>query len=625
MHDVFISYKSEEYEEALWVRETLEINGISCWMAPASIPGGSNYAEQIPVAIHACKVFVLILSSRSQASRWVKRELDQAISEGKTVLPFVLEQFEMSNDINFYLRTVQRYDAASGRMEAMEKMLREVKVILEIKEELENLDAKEEEQSCAWDADPLAVARASFLETIRTVADPEELFELAEIYEQGKGLPRSIPKAMECYQEAAAQGHLKAPYQLALCYLSGERKSKGVFWLEKAAAQEHLEAQFRLGTCYLDGIGVNENEEAGIEWLSRAGERGHLRAAFRLAQLYENRICGPWSFMRRQQQDENWQNACRWYQEAAREEDPEAYYRLGRLARKSDRDQAMNYYRQAAEQRHPLAQHAMAQLYFLKKAPEKALGWLQKAAQLGSPEAQYELALYYRDGTNPPTEFVADQEDFQPRPDKADYWMEQAAEGGHGEAQFITACRFVQDPATAEKAIQLLRYAAGKGHPEAMHALAVCHWLGNGVEFDISKTQQLLEKNREYPASLEFLAQLHQDDRSKALVLLEEAAQSFYVPAMHKLAEQLVREENWVEAIYWYGMVQQSLIMTGGSAHYAEHGDAVAMFATLKKKHWHRWLFAGSLRQEVNEGWYRHFTFRDPRLDLWSTPIPRKD
>lgn len=32
--DVFISYKSEEFQEADWVRQQLESGGISCWMAP---------------------------------------------------------------------------------------------------------------------------------------------------------------------------------------------------------------------------------------------------------------------------------------------------------------------------------------------------------------------------------------------------------------------------------------------------------------------------------------------------------------------------------------------------------------------------------------------------------------
>ena len=56
--DVFISYKSDEYAQAIWVKDALETNGISCWMAPMSIPGGSSYAKEIPHAIDGCRVLL---------------------------------------------------------------------------------------------------------------------------------------------------------------------------------------------------------------------------------------------------------------------------------------------------------------------------------------------------------------------------------------------------------------------------------------------------------------------------------------------------------------------------------------------------------------------------------------
>ena len=130
MKDVFISYKNEEFDEANWVKTTLETNGISCWMAPMCIPGGSSYAVEIPVAIRNCKVFVLILSKRSQDSKWVPRELDQAINAGKTVLPFMLEDCPLKDDFNFYLTNVQRYAAYESKTKAIEKMLNEIKAIL---------------------------------------------------------------------------------------------------------------------------------------------------------------------------------------------------------------------------------------------------------------------------------------------------------------------------------------------------------------------------------------------------------------------------------------------------------------------------------------------------------------
>ena len=130
--DVFISYKAEEFEDAIWVKSVLENNGISCWMAPMSISGGASYATEIPKAIRACKVFLLMLSEKSQNSKWVPRELDQAINAGKTVLPFMLENCELKDDFNFYLTNVQRYAAYENKASAMKKMIVEIKSILNL-------------------------------------------------------------------------------------------------------------------------------------------------------------------------------------------------------------------------------------------------------------------------------------------------------------------------------------------------------------------------------------------------------------------------------------------------------------------------------------------------------------
>ena len=128
--DVFISYKAEEIEEASWVKSVLESNGISCWMAPSCIPGGSSYAVEIPQAIRQAKVFVLILSSKAQSSQWVSREVDLAINEGKIVLPFMLENCALKDDFNFYLTNVQRYAAYENKLAAAEKMINEIKALV---------------------------------------------------------------------------------------------------------------------------------------------------------------------------------------------------------------------------------------------------------------------------------------------------------------------------------------------------------------------------------------------------------------------------------------------------------------------------------------------------------------
>ena len=99
-------------------------------MAPNSITGGASYATEIPQAIRSCRVFVLILSRRAQLSQWVPKELDQAINCGKIIMPFMLENCPLEDDFSFYLSNVQRYPAYEGREAAMQRMLREIRMLL---------------------------------------------------------------------------------------------------------------------------------------------------------------------------------------------------------------------------------------------------------------------------------------------------------------------------------------------------------------------------------------------------------------------------------------------------------------------------------------------------------------
>ncbi|MEE1138650.1 MAG: toll/interleukin-1 receptor domain-containing protein [Acutalibacteraceae bacterium] len=123
---VFISYKVEDAEDAGWVKSTLEANGIPCWMAPDSIPGGSSYATEIEKAISGCSAFVLILSEKAQGSKWVSKELDRAINHGKRVMPYTLDDAPLKDDFSFYLSNVQRYDATSDKLAAIRTMIEDI-------------------------------------------------------------------------------------------------------------------------------------------------------------------------------------------------------------------------------------------------------------------------------------------------------------------------------------------------------------------------------------------------------------------------------------------------------------------------------------------------------------------
>lgn len=78
---VFISYSSKNSEYAIALRAILTQEGIPCWMAPDSIPAGMRYMQAIVDAIDECSSMVIIVTSESQNSEQVEREINLLISD----------------------------------------------------------------------------------------------------------------------------------------------------------------------------------------------------------------------------------------------------------------------------------------------------------------------------------------------------------------------------------------------------------------------------------------------------------------------------------------------------------------------------------------------------------------
>lgn len=98
---VFISYSTADQRIAEDIRAALEQHGILSWMAPYSIPAGSDYAEEIVNAIRACPVFLLLLSQHAFDSAYVKKELNVAVDARSAILPLRLDDCPLPN--GFYL------------------------------------------------------------------------------------------------------------------------------------------------------------------------------------------------------------------------------------------------------------------------------------------------------------------------------------------------------------------------------------------------------------------------------------------------------------------------------------------------------------------------------------------
>ena len=104
---VFISYSSKNLEYADAMRNLLKNIGVKTWMAPGDIPAGSTYAGVITRALKGSDCLVLLLTDDSQKSTWVDKEVERALSYGKTIIPVALESLTLNDNFEFYLGNQQ--------------------------------------------------------------------------------------------------------------------------------------------------------------------------------------------------------------------------------------------------------------------------------------------------------------------------------------------------------------------------------------------------------------------------------------------------------------------------------------------------------------------------------------
>ena len=122
-HDVFISYSSKQCVIANQICQYLKNRGISVWMAPESIPPSSSYPKVINIAIRKCQICLLIFSNTASKSKWVKKEILQAINYDKPIIPFRIEDTTSSDDLDFLLVDTQSIDAFPIYKEQLPRLL----------------------------------------------------------------------------------------------------------------------------------------------------------------------------------------------------------------------------------------------------------------------------------------------------------------------------------------------------------------------------------------------------------------------------------------------------------------------------------------------------------------------
>ena len=119
---------------------------------------------------------------------------------------------------------------------------------------------------------------------------------LADCYNCGYGVKKSIRKAIKCARPAADRGNHYAQCTLGLIYTHGKnryyRPELGIFYYQKAAEAGNSVAQNNLAVCYEQGTGVARDYKKARAWVEKAAAQDLPLSQRNLAFYYLNGIGG---------------------------------------------------------------------------------------------------------------------------------------------------------------------------------------------------------------------------------------------------------------------------------------------------------------------------------------------
>ncbi len=159
----------------------------------------------------------------------------------------------------------------------------------------------------------------------------------------------------------------------------------------------------------------------------------------------------------------------------------------------TDYDEAVKWFRKAAEQNYPPAQSVLGDCYIFGRGVQKdytqAVKWYRKAAEQNDAVAQNNLGVRYANGQGVAKDLS-----------EAVKWFRRAAEQNNEAAQCNLAVRYVNGQGVAKdlsKAVKWFRRAAEQGYAPAQFSLGNCYYNGEGVRKDYAEAVKWYRKAAE--------------------------------------------------------------------------------------------------------------------------------
>ena len=337
--------------------------------------------------------------------------------------------------------------------------------------------------------------------------DPYACLALAYFYQTGKEMAQNINMSLEWYERAAKLGCARAHWELAQMYGSGEFVEQDnehyMRHLYAAAGLGKPEAQMALAREYALGELVPKDDNVVFAWLSKAASQGDSLAKFGVGYMYANGIGVERSIP----------DAETWFASAAISGDAEMFlhvglgYEFGIHIMRRDLVEAARWYKYGVDMGHEkclicwrsvlntldgnrpetlesrtarlLSTDAQSEIDEINSAiytadslfdsgdESGAMEYYQMAADLGSPDAMFTIAMMYHQG------IAVKRDDAMGL-----RLLARAADAGSADAQFYLATAYESGriPADDSQIVKLYSDAAFNGF------LAAFYYLGKYVD-----------------------------------------------------------------------------------------------------------------------------------------------
>jgi len=284
---------------------------------------------------------------------------------------------------------------------------------------------------------------AAALGAARQAADaghPEAALLVAWIYFKGYGTAQNYAEAMRWYRIATDRGVIEAPNEIGWLHYKGfgvdQDYAEAMRWFRNGDAMGDTSAMLNIGAMYRDGTGVKEDQAEAVRWYRKVADTGTQPMGQALVGVH---------YQIGQGVEQDYGQAMRWYQAALALGEPGTAAGTGRtkgakaettpaappginpatawfraendedegknqarvligtlyengLGVRRDYDEALRWYRMAAERNFAYAYYSIGLLHEngrgVPEDPRQAREWMQKAADRGFEDAKKWLASH---------------------------------------------------------------------------------------------------------------------------------------------------------------------------------------------------------------------------------------